>query len=371
MRAPSVTLTVQLCIDRNGRFYIFCPNTQTGVKFIVGQYQDGDLLGCGKIVYTNDDVLIVNFTHGSIHGLVRRFNKEGEILWIGRFDFGRPVGACWQMFPGGGYVTGQTPVTVQTQSVKCCSGPADGDCSSVTGENVTYIFPDCKTCLTGTFTQSRMVEANVARICSIEEQEVLNCILHITETLKSSSQYQGVMNIQTEPVSHLPYSFSDSFTETDLLRRDPYEEKLVEVRPSLMEGAGEGVFLKRDVRPHTVLAFYNGVRLSVEDDDDSWDKCSYRIFINKPGDSGEDDCDILDIPEDMRTVDKYCATVAHKINHSFSPVGEFRTFLHPVHGYIKCVLATQAIRQGQELTVDYKYPLYDCPDWYSRLWEQI
>ena len=108
-------------------------------------------------------------------------------------------------------------------------GPADGDCSSVTGENVTYIFPDCKTCLTGTFTQSRMVEANVARICSIEEQEVLDCILHITETLKSSSQYQGVMNIQTEPVSHLPYSFSDSFTETDLLRRDPYEEKLVEV----------------------------------------------------------------------------------------------------------------------------------------------
>ena len=235
----------------------------------------------------------------------------------------------------------------------------------MTGEAATYLYPDLKTCLTGTFAQSRMVSAKLARIVSVED-EFLSC-----------PGSCPLLKITTEPVSDYLYSFSQTFSGPSLLHRDPYEDQMVEVRESLMAGAGEGVFLKREAKPNTVLAFYNGVRLAAEGDEDDWEKCSYRIFLNKPtnsaeeGEEEEEDCDILDIPEEMRSLDKYCATVAHKVNHSFEPCGAFRPFQHPVHGDIKAVLATTLIPAGSELTVDYKYSLYDCPAWYSLLWEQL
>ena len=73
---------------------------------VVGDYQKGELAGPGKIVYNNDDFLLVNFCRGAIHGLARRFSHTGEILWVGRFYFGKPSGTCWQFLPYGGYITG-------------------------------------------------------------------------------------------------------------------------------------------------------------------------------------------------------------------------------------------------------------------------
>ena len=241
------------------------------------------------------------------------------------------------------------------------AGPVDPSCEAVTGEVATYLYPDLKTCLTGTFSHSRLVSAKLARITSVEA-ESLSC--------------PALVKITTEPVSDYLYSFSQTFSGPSLLHRDPYEVTMVEVRKSLLAGAGEGVFLKREAQPNTVLAFYNGVRLPPEADEAEadWEKCSYRIFLSKPLTSQEEveaDCDILDIPEEMRSLDKYCATVAHKVNHSFEPCGAFRSFHHPLHGDIKCVVATCLIPAGSELTTDYKYPLDDCPAWYSDLWEQL
>ena len=241
----------------------------------------------------------------------------------------------------------------------------DRHCEAVTGE-ATYLYPDLKTCLTGAFSQSRMVSAKLARITSVEA-ESLSC-----------PGSCPLLQIRTETLSDYLYSFSPAFSGPGLLQRDPYEESMVEVRESLMSGAGQGVFLKREARPNTVLAFYNGLRLPPEADEDDWEKCSYRIFLNKPLTTSEPaeaeaeaDCDILDIPEEMRSLDRYCATVAHKVNHSFQPCGEFRAFQHPQYGDIKCVVATKLLPAGSELTVDYKYSLYDCPVWYSQLWEQL
>ena len=337
----------QVFVCRNGRFSTVCPGI--GIKLLSGEYRDGELLGPGRIVFNNNQVIIANFSHGSIHGLARRFSSSGEVLWIGRYEFGRPEGTCWQCLPGGGLLTGQVS---QTRS-----GPADSRDDTISGDNVTYIFPDYKTCLTGTFTQSRLVEAKLARIINIEEQEVVQSSLSSSDP----DQSQGVINIQTETISDYIYSFSSTFSQTDFLARDPYEASLVEVRESRLEGAGEGVFVMRTVPSNTVLAFYNGERSSSQADDDvDWDICSYRIFIDKEedGEEGEEeDCDILDIPEGLRSVEKYCATVGHKINHSFSPNCVFRPYHHPLHGYIKCLVSSQEITEDQELTVDYKYPL--------------
>ena len=47
-------------------------------------------------------------------------------------------------------------------------------------------------------------------------------------------------------------------TENCLHNRDPYESTVVEVRKSLLPGANDGLFAKRDIMSGEVLAFYSG-----------------------------------------------------------------------------------------------------------------
>ena len=51
----------------------------------------------------------------------------------------------------------------------------------------------------------------------------------------------------------------------DPLLPDPMETKFVEVRQSDIPNAGEGLFLVKDVKAQDIVAFFNGVRVSVED----------------------------------------------------------------------------------------------------------
>ena len=49
------------------------------------------------------------------------------------------------------------------------------------------------------------------------------------------------------------------------LLKDPLEDLYVEVRPSTIQGAGEGLFLKKTAKAGTVVGFFNGVRVDVHD----------------------------------------------------------------------------------------------------------
>ena len=61
--------------------------------------------------------------------------------------------------------------------------------------------------------------------------------------------------------------------------RDPYESKMVEVKSSVIEGANEGIFAKKDIEVNTIIAFYNGCQANPEDyDPDSWETNNYKIF---------------------------------------------------------------------------------------------
>ena len=51
-------------------------------------------------------------------------------------------------------------------------------------------------------------------------------------------------------------------TPDSLHQRDPYESQFLTFGPSGIDGAGLGVFLRRDVTKGTVMGFYNGVRMS-------------------------------------------------------------------------------------------------------------
>ena len=76
--------------------------------------------------------------------------------------------------------------------------------------------------------------------------------------------HQDLMTISTEIISEITFATEESGDfwnlQENLLQRDLYEESLVEVRQSLVAGAGEGIFMKQEVEANTVVAFYNGVR---------------------------------------------------------------------------------------------------------------
>ena len=79
-----------------------------------------------------------------------------------------------------------------------------------------------------------------------------------------------------------------------------------------------------------MVAFYNGLRTPAPDtqgQEEDWEEAGYRILLGaededeEDGDKDEDeDKDhgvMLDIPAEYRSTQHYCATLAHKCNHSF------------------------------------------------------
>ena len=45
--------------------------------------------------------------------------------------------------------------------------------------------------------------------------------------------------------------------------RDPYEDQMVQVCSSSISGSGEGLRVKKDVEPGTIVAYYHGLRYDV------------------------------------------------------------------------------------------------------------
>ena len=95
---------------------------------------------------------------------------------------------------------------------------------------------------------------------------------------------------------------------------DPYEQHFVEIGPSLIPDAGQGLFAKSRIDRNTVVAFYNGVRTKEEgyedDEKDNWETIKdeehrYRLNLSYNEE--------LDVPRDMANVENYCATLGHKV----------------------------------------------------------
>ena len=87
---------------------------------------------------------------------------------------------------------------------------------------------------------------------------------------------------------------------------DPYEEIFVEVKPSNIANAGEGLFAKIDIDVGTVISFYNGVRVRPGHD---WEKPTpYKMVLDETSD--------IDLPENMTKIENYRASLGHKVrNH--------------------------------------------------------
>ena len=133
------------------------------------------------------------------------------------------------------------------------------------------------------------------------------------------------------------------------LLEDPYEQKRVYVAESIIQNAGEGLFLRQNAAAGDLVAIYNGVRMSEHESklrkEDR--RSHYRVF----GRNGE----IMNIPANLQSTETYRASLAHKANHVKDANAEFGPLDHPRFGEIIGVFMIKDGKAGEEIYVDYGY----------------
>ena len=148
-----------------------------GVESIRGYYKDGILMGEGRAVLSGGMPLFPShsspidsrenkiitttpflpypyphfkgqislegiFNDGYLEGPVRGTDEKGQLVFVGMYYKGLPIGNCWQAMEGQGWIYGLV----------------DRETGQFTGNEIAYIYPDLLTCLVGKFEQGRMIE---------------------------------------------------------------------------------------------------------------------------------------------------------------------------------------------------------------------
>merc|ERR1711953_186597 len=310
---------------------------KNGINFLVGNYVRDQLEGRAKFGLSSGQALEGYFKNSILHGFARHFDAKGRLTFIAHYKNGIKHGVCWKIIRGGGVVVGR----VNAQG-------------KLSGMRIAYLYPDFKTALLGSFQDGVLEAAKATTLKTVIDDRGMKIPV-----------FNSHDNEDACPIYKREVSSYDHVTFEPKLR-DPYESSWVKVQPSSVEGADEGLFTRQNVEPNTILSFYNGIRLQTHEMTDmpDWADNAYRIFdpTRKNG--------TIDIPKEFIESDNYCATLAHKTNHSFAPNAELVIFDHPRFGLIPCILSTQDIPENQEVFVHYGYELDDCPVWYEDSWNK-
>lgn len=207
----------------------------------------------------------------------------------------------------------------------------------VDGEDTLYLYPDEETCMVGRWDNGEMVEAREGAIdkiwCSKEGIPLIS--LQKVETNENTFHFDPSTKTHLSDDPHVP---------------DPMETKFVEIRKSELTGAGEGLFLIKDVEANEIIAFFNGVRVTIEDANKL---PVHRESSHKIWNDWNDQDEMLDITPEYRAVESYQATLGHKINFSKQPTVEYDFIFHPRFGEIRSVRALTSLKAGTELTSMY------------------
>ena len=229
------------------------------------------------------------FRNGVRHGLSRTFgpqpSKPGNLWRVASYVNGKMQGIFWQQLMGGGFLTGV---------------PENNE---MTGGKIAFLFPNFTDAILGSFDKGKLVEGVEVKLSSID-------VVHGMATA-SFSQQEASKSVKRDQST--PYSIA-----IRPLTPDTNEHARVEVKQSHINDAGEGLFAKIDMNKGQVISLLNGIRVAPSLDEDWSD---YKVHFNTEFD--------IDIPEDMRSLDKYCATLAHKANHSFLPNTRWGRMDHP------------------------------------------
>jgi len=301
------------------------------LAYLIGNYVKDQLHGKCKAGFSNGDWYEGYFCRGIAHGFFRQFDEKGRLTKIGYKKDGLWNGVCWKVVRGSGVIVGRV-----------------NKAGEMTGMRIAYLYPDYITALVGSFEKGQMESARPTTLKTVVDDRGLKIPIFAEPTgpsyIREISNYTHVTSNPTYP--------------------DPYESRIVQVRFSNVEGANEGLFARLKIEPNTILSFYNGIRLDPKKaiDMPKWEDNAYRIFDPTRRDG------TIDIPTEFISSANYCASLAHKTNHSFLPNAEFVAFDHPRFGLVPCLLSTHDIEKDEEIFVHYGYELSDSPEWYEAAW---
>ena len=217
-----------------------------------------------------------------------------------------------------------------------------------------FLYPDLRTVLHGVFSSGCMVSAGPAAIELATKRDNIFCL-----------QFKMLAD------SDFSYELADKQTiSSTVLLRDPYETEHIVVASCKDIHKGEGLFVRKSVPANTALAFYNGIRLEGKDciKSDAWEEDAYKIMDLLPSD--EEEPGVIDIPLEYQNTQNYCASLAHKANHSFKPNAKFILFYHPRFGPVPALVTTLPVPSGGEVLVNYEYAYDEAPPWFTALHSQ-
>ncbi|XP_054648524.1 histone-lysine N-methyltransferase SETD7 [Dunckerocampus dactyliophorus] len=307
-----------------GKFFFFDGST------LEGFYVDDALQGQGVYTYEDGGIMHGTYVDGELNGPAQEVDGEGRLVFKGQYKDNTRYGECWVYYPDGG----------------CMFGKVNED-GEMTGDSLAYVYPDGRTALYGSFVDGELIQALLAT-------------LTVGESGRPSFEVTPSSAVYTHDKS------TSTCIATHALLPDPYENQRVFVADSMIEGAGQGLFAKTDAERATVMAFYNGVRIThSEVDKRDWSLNGNTISL--------DEDTVIDVPQPFDQTERYCASLGHKANHSFTPNCKYDVCVHPRFGSIKCIRTLRAVQKDEELTVAYGYDHAvtgkngpEAPDWYKQ-----
>ena len=106
------------------------------------------------------------------------------------------------------------------------------------------------------------------------------------------------------------------------------------VKTSEMKGGGEGVYASVPMPTGTLVAVFNGYRVpmasghgdpaqGLTSEEERYHRLAYNIHMPTDADF------FIDFPPDQADLTTYCASLGHKVNHSFLAKSVFGVMSHP------------------------------------------
>ena len=154
-----------------------------------------------------------------------------------------------------------------------------------TGTDIAFLYPDLSTALVGEWRDGQLVAGCSARLTGL--QEVHGVLVPSFTISDSSSDNHYERWISTDLRMLCPPH-----------RQDPYESTLVRVAKSEVEGGGEGLYARKNIPAGTLIAYYNGIRMTKEQRTPYGDT-GYAIFVEW-AERGRRTGDHMDLPPEVR-----------------------------------------------------------------------
>ena len=213
-----------------------------------------------------------------------------------------------------------------------------------------WLYPDMETLMVGRWdARGRMLHGQLGEVVGV-----------------TCNQGVMVLDVRAEAGAKIYKYDSSSKTRiaTHPLDMDPYETKNVECRKSrylsllivILMGTpiihriqGQGLFAKKGLKKGSVVSYFNGYRVPVDFVKNSWiekmegeenfeklreDDPKFKAYVERKSyiialDPSHD----LDIEPDIaNNLEKYRATLGHKVNHWYKPNSYFAWAVHPLFG---------------------------------------